>query len=183
MQVFLAMLLGAIQVFAFAPFQQWWVLYPSLIGLFLLLQQIDKSSKKFFLISFCFNLAMFVATIHWVYVSMDLFGGMPSIVSASLILLLCAYLAIFPSLAIWATMRIKFASTWQRYMLILPVFWLLMDAFRGWFLTGFPWAYLGYSHADTALIGFAPILGVQGLTLAILLISVALTFIIQRKNY
>lgn len=182
MQVFLAMLLGAIQVFAFAPFEQWWILYPSFIGLFLLLQQVENSSKKIFLISFSFNLAMFIATIHWVYVSMDLFGGMPSIVSASLILLLCAYLAIFPSLAIWVSVRIRFVSSWQRYMLILPAFWLLMDAFRGWFLTGFPWAFLGYSHADTPLVGFAPILGVQGLTLAILLISAALTFIIQKKN-
>jgi apolipoprotein N-acyltransferase len=181
-QIFVALLLGSIQVFSFAPFEQWWTLYPSFVGFFLLLQQVNKTNKKSFIVSFAFNLAMFLATIHWIYVSMDLFGGMPTIVSILLILLLCAYLAIFPTLAIWATTRLTFLSTAQRYLLIMPVFWLLMDWFRGWFLTGFPWAYLGYSHADTPLVGFAPVLGVQGITLAILLISSALTLIIQKHK-
>ena len=181
-QIFSALLLGAIQVFSFSPFEQWWALYPSFIGLFLLLQRVNNSTKKHFVISFSFNLAMFIATIHWVYVSMDLFGGMPAIVSMLLIVLLCAYLALFPTFAIWLTMRLTFLSKAQRYLLVLPVFWLLMDWFRGWFLTGFPWAYLGYSHADTPLVGFAPVLGVQGMTLAILLICGALTLIIQKRN-
>jgi apolipoprotein N-acyltransferase len=181
MQVFIAMLLGAIQVFSFAPFEQWWTLYPSFIGLFLLLQQVNKTNKKFFIISFCFNLSMFIATVHWVYVSMDLFGGMPSIINMLLILLLCAYLAIFPTIAIWASTRLQFISTPQRFLIILPVFWLIMDWVRGWFLTGFPWAYIGYSHADTPLVGFAPILGVQGITLGILLISASLTLVIQKQ--
>lgn len=180
-QLAIALLLGAIQVFAFAPFSQWWVLYPSFIGLFLLLQQVQKTNKKFFLVAFAFNLAMFVATIHWVYVSMDLFGGMPTVVNILLIFLFGAYLAIFPTLAIWASYRLSFLSQSSRYLLIFPVFWLLMDWFRGWFLTGFPWAYLGYSHVDTPLVGFAPVLGVQGITLAIILICGALTLIIQKQ--
>jgi len=181
-QLFVALVLGAIQVFAFAPFGQWWTLYPSFIGLFLLLQQIADNPKRILMVSFSFNLSMFLATIHWVYVSMDLFGGMPLIVSMLLIVLLCAYLAIFPTLAIWASYRFTFLSHAQRYLLVFPVFWLLMDSLRGWFLTGFPWAYLGYSHAETPFSGFAPILGVQGITLAILLICGALTLIIQKQK-
>ena len=181
-QIFIALVLGAIQVFAFSPFGQWWILYPSFIGLFLLLKQITKNKQHLFRVSFAFNFSMFLATIHWVYVSMDLFGGMPTFVSIFLIVLLCAYLAIFPTLAIWAAQRLSFLSDSQRYLLVSPVFWLLMDWFRGWFLTGFPWGYLGYSHADTPLVGFAPILGVQGLTLTILLICGALTLIIQQQS-
>lgn len=181
-QIFIALLLGSIQVFAFAPFQQWWVLYPSFIGLLLLLQRVPKTTKSLLKVSFAFNLSMFIATIHWVYVSMDLFGGMPTILSIFLIILLCAYLAIFPTLAIWASQRLYFLTNTQRYLLVFPVFWLLMDWFRGWFLTGFPWAYLGYSHADTPLVGFAPVLGVQGITLAILVICGALTLIVQKQK-
>ncbi|GLS92144.1 apolipoprotein N-acyltransferase [Psychromonas marina] len=181
-QLLVALLLGAIQVFAFSPFEQWWTLYPSFIGLFLLLQQVAKTNKRFFLVGFAFNLAMFVATIHWVYVSMDLFGGMPKIINMLLIVLLCAYLAIFPTIAIWASQRLNLISNTTRTLLVFPVFWLVMDWVRGWFLTGFPWAYLGYSHADTPLVGFAPILGVQGITLAILLISAALTLIIKQQR-
>jgi len=181
-QLFVALVLGAIQVFAFSPFGLWWTLYPSFIGLFLLLQQVAKTNQRFLLVGFAFNLAMFLATVHWVYVSMALFGGMPTIVSLFLIVLLCSYLTIFPTIAIWASQRLTFLSNTQRYLLVFPVFWLVMDWVRGWFLTGFPWAYLGYSHADTPLVGFAPVVGVQGLTLAILLICGALTLIIQKQR-
>lgn len=181
-QLFIASLLGAIQVFAFAPFQQWWVLYPSFVGLFLLLKQVHLQQHKLFLVSFVFNLSMFIATIHWIYVSMDLFGGMPIFLSVVLIVVLCAYLALFPSLALWITFKIKTNSMVIKLLLILPSTWLIMDFLRGWVLTGFPWAYLGYSHIDTPFIGFAPILGVQGVTLAILLACSALTLLLLKQS-
>lgn len=181
-QLFVALLLGAIQVFAFAPFGQWWVIYPAFVGFFLLLQQVQQTTRRTYLISFTFSIAMMIATIHWVYVSMDLFGGMPKIVSALLIILLCAYLAIYPSLALWASSRFPALSNAQRYLLLMPVLWLVSDWLRGSVLTGFPWAYLGYSHADTPLVGFAPLLGVQGITLAIMVICGALTLLIQKQK-
>jgi len=179
---FIASLLGAIQVFSFAPFQQWWVLYPSFVGLLLLLKHVKQQQGKLFLISFAFNLSMFVATIHWIYVSMDLFGGMPLIVSALLIVLLCAYLAIFPSVALWLTFKATGYSMAVRLLLILPSLWLIMDFLRGWVLTGFPWAYLGYSHIDTPFIGYAPVFGVQGVTLAIILTCAALTLFVLKQH-
>jgi len=181
-QLVIAALLGLIQVFAFAPFHQWWVLYPSFIGLFLLLRQTQKHHQRIFLVSFVFNLSMFITTLHWIYVSMDLFGGMPIIASALLIVLLCAYLALFPTLALWLAYKTPTNSLSIRLLLVLPSLWLLTDWLRGWFLTGFPWAYLGYSHADTPLAGFAPILGVQGVTLAIMLICACLTLILTKKH-
>ncbi|RBW42437.1 apolipoprotein N-acyltransferase [Psychromonas sp. B3M02] len=181
-QLIVAALLGTIQVFAFAPFQQWWVLYPSFVGIFLLLKQAQRHHKKLFLVSFIFNLSMFIATLHWIYVSMDRFGGMPIIASALLIVLLCAYLALFPSAALWLSYRIPTRSNLVRLLLIIPSLWLIMDWARGWFLTGFPWAYLGYSHADTPLAGFAPILGVQGITLAIVVICACLTLLLLKQS-
>lgn len=182
MQLLLAALLGAVQVFAFAPFQQWWVLYPSFVGLFFLLKNSQLNRKRFFWVSFTFNLAMFIATIHWIYVSMDLFGGMPSIVSGFLIVLLCAYLALFPTFALWLTNKIPTRSMSIKLLLVFPSCWLMMDWVRGWFLTGFPWAYLGYSHADTPLSGFAPVFGVQGITLAILLICGAISLLLMKQS-
>lgn len=181
-QLISAFILGALQVFAFAPFEQYWIVYPSFVGFFLLLQEVQKSSKRYFLISYSFSIAMFLSSIHWVYVSMDLFGGMPIIASASLITILCAYLAIFPSSALWAGTRFLILSDATRYLLTIPVFWLISDWLRGYVLTGFPWGYLGYSHADTPLAGFAPILGVQGITLAIMVICGALTLLIQKQK-
>ena len=170
------------QVFAFAPFEQYWTIYPSLIGIFLLLQQVQESPKRSFLISYIFNISMFIACVHWICVSMDLFGGMPLFVSILLIVLLAAYLAIFPTLALWASTRLPETPNILRYLLFIPIFWLLSDWLRGWFLTGFPWSYLGYSHMDTPLVGYAPVLGVQGITLAIVIICGALTLILQRQK-
>jgi apolipoprotein N-acyltransferase len=181
-QLICAVILGAIQVFAFAPFQQYWVVYPSLVGFFLLLQQVQKSTQRCFLTAYIFSIAFFLANIHWVYVSMDLFGGMPMIVSILLIILLSAYLAIFPTAALWASTRFLYLSDTIRYLLVIPAFWLIADWLRGYVLTGFPWAYLGYSHADTPLVGFAPLLGVQGITLAIMIICGALTLLIRKQQ-
>jgi len=170
------------QVFAFAPFKQYWVVYPAFIGFFLLLEVVQKTTQRYFLISFTFSIAMFISCLHWIYVSMDLFGGMPVVISALLIVILCAYLALFPTLALWLSTRFLWLPKTPRYLLLIPVLWLISDWLRGYILTGFPWAYLGYSHADTPLAGFAPILGVQGITLAIMIISGALTLLIQKQQ-
>ena len=185
-QILLGAILGAIQVLAFAPYSYWFLVYPSIIGILILLQQVQKGTKKLFLVSFTYSLSMFLALLYWIHVSMDLFGGMPLIASISLIVLLCSYLALYPTLALWATFKIssRFAidSKSIRYLLIFPVFWLISDWARGVMLTGFPWGYLGYSHLDTPLIGLAPVFGVQGVTLAILLISGAFTLLIEKQS-
>lgn len=181
-QLFVALLLGGIQVFSFSPFDQWWVVYPSFIGFFFLLQQVQATTQRYLWVSFAFSLSMLLATIHWVYVSMDLFGGMPKPVSVFLIVLLCAYLAIYPTIALWASTKFLSVSRTLRYLLLIPVFWLISDWLRGFVLTGFPWGYLGYSHIDTPLIGFAPVLGVQGVTLAIMVTAGALTLLIQKQK-
>jgi apolipoprotein N-acyltransferase len=47
---------------------------------------------------------------------------------------------------------------------------------RGWLFTGFPWLALGYSQSDSPLKGFAPILGVYGVSLALLLSAALMLF-------
>jgi len=41
---------------------------------------------------------------------------------------------------------------------------VLAEWLRSWLLTGFPWLYLGYAHIDTPIAGWAPIVGVYGLS-------------------
>jgi len=60
---------------------------------------------------------------------------------------------------------------------VLPVLWVLLEWLRGWILSGFPWLSLGYSLIDSPLAGFAPLLGVYGVTWAAALIAVALNVV------
>src|SRR5262249_29308648 len=57
-----------------------------------------------------------------------------------------------------------------RWLLGIPAAWLLIEWLRGWFPSGFPWLSLGYSQTDTWLAGFAPVIGVYGIS-AVLLVS------------
>ena len=52
--------------------------------------------------------------------------------------------------------------------------WVLLEWLRGWCSTGFPWLSLGYAMIDSPLAGWAPLLGVYGVTWAALSISAAL---------
>ncbi len=52
-------------------------------------------------------------------------------------------------------------------LLVLPAAWTLLEWFRGWFLSGFPWFALGYSQTDTPLAGFAPVGGVYTISLLV----------------
>ena len=45
--------------------------------------------------------------------------------------------------------------------------WVLIEWLRGTIFTGFPWLTLGYAHSESPLAGYAPLLGVYGVSLAV----------------
>ena len=61
-----------------------------------------------------------------------------------------------------------------RDWLVLPALWVILEWLRGWLLSGFPWLSTGYAMIDSPLAGWAPLLGVYGVTWAVVLISVAI---------
>ncbi|XQW86134.1 apolipoprotein N-acyltransferase [Thalassotalea piscium] len=160
--------LGLCLLFAYAPFSQWWI---TLVVLPLWFYQLrDKTSKLAFKHGFYFGLGWFLAGISWVYVCIDRFGGTPIIVSLLLMLLLAAYLAIFPALACYLSTR--FSTNKQLNLYLLPLAWLVAEWLRANLLTGFPWLSLGYSQIDGPLAALAPIIGEIGISFCIILISV-----------
>jgi len=65
-----------------------------------------------------------------------------------------------------------------RWLVALPAAWLLVEWWRGWFLSGFSWLSLGYSQTDTWLAGLAPVAGVYGVSAALLVCAGALTALV-----
>src|SRR5690606_31224830 len=52
-----------------------------------------------------------------------------------------------------------------------PASWTLLEWVRSWFFTGFPWLSLGYAAVGWPLHGYAPLLGVFGLSFLTLSLS------------
>lgn len=160
----LSFLAGAAGVFAFAPFEQFWLLPLLLAFLFSLLRGAGDWRQAAWR-GGLFGLGLFLAGVSWVYVSLSVFGGMPMPLAALATLLFCAYLALFPAL-LGGLFRRFLPPSLARQALLFAGLWALADLLRGWLFTGFPWLALGYAQAPPSpLAGFAPLLGVYGLSL------------------
>lgn len=183
LQPVLAAFIGATTSFAFAPYSFWPMALISPLLLLLLIA--DQSPKTAFGLSFCWGLGLFVHGLSWVHVSIDTFGGVPQYVSYSLVVLLSAYLALYPALFGWLINRFAPQAGKWRYWVVIPCGWLLTEWLRGWVFTGFPWLWLGYSQIDSPFASLAPIGGVALITLAIMFVasSVAHILVTRQKQF
>lgn len=175
----LPFLLGAVTVAGFAPFH----LYPLPIlalGGLLLLWERSRNARSAAATGFSFGLGMFLTGVSWVYVSLHDYGGMGMLTAAIFTFLFCAIPACYPAL-IGAILKHLPISRPVRLLLIFPSLWALSEWVRGWLFTGFPWLALGYSQVpDSPLAGFAPVLGVFGVSLAAALAAAGLASLTAR---
>ena len=166
-------LAGAAAVFGFAPFYAWPVPIASLSLLFLAWAR-SGSPLQAAITGFAFGLGLNLAGVSWVYVSLHEFGHMPAVLAAVATFLFCAYLALFPAAAGWASHRLAPAGP-RRLLAAMPAAFVLLEWVRGWLFTGFPWLAIGYSQAPASpLAGFAPVLGAYGVSLATALVAALL---------
>ena len=156
--------LGAATVAGYAPLY----LYPlSVVTLALLVWLWNRApdARRAAALGWWFGVGLFLTGVSWVYVSLHNFGAMPAPLAALATLLFCAFLALFPALVGYGYVRLP-ASAAVKLILWLPALWTLSEWIRGWIFTGFPWLAIGYSQVPSSpLAGYAPILGVYGLTL------------------
>ncbi|SBT08911.1 Apolipoprotein N-acyltransferase [Candidatus Accumulibacter aalborgensis] len=160
-------MLGAAGVLAFAPVGWFAVNWLSLGGLFALLQAETGTARRVrrgALVAAAYGFGLFVAGVSWVYVSLSVFGGMPALLAGLATVLFCAVLALFPALA--GALFVRLATPgWFRRALLFASLWTLAEWSRGWAFTGFPWLAAGYSQATPSpLAGYAPLLGVFGVS-------------------
>lgn len=157
----LAPLAGALVTLSLAPFDAWpaGILSCALYAWLLC----ACSERQALWRGWLFGLGLFGTGASWVYVSIHVHGNAPIPLAVVLTGLFCAGLALLHSLFAWSYVR--FIRPLPGGMLIgFPVLWVLFEWLRSWFLTGFPWLFLGYAHIDTPIAGWAPILGVYGLS-------------------
>jgi apolipoprotein N-acyltransferase len=176
----LAALLGVAHACAFAPFGLPWLQWLALAGLFALALPVARP-RDAALAGFAFGLGWFGLGVSWVYVSMHVYGDMPALLAAAATAAFCAFLSLYPALALWLGTRLAAGET-PRALLALPAAWAGAEWLRGVLLTGFPWLATGYAHTDGPLAGFAPVVGVHGITLVAALLAGGIALIVRRRR-
>ncbi len=160
------LLAGVLQTFSLAPWDFWPL---GLVSIVILLQTLSgMSPRQAFWHGWVFGLGLFGSGASWVYVSIHDYGHAAPALASALTALFVLFIAFFPALTFGAF------NTWAKRCLITrPLslalgftgLWIIGDWFRTWFLTGFPWLFLGYGHLHSPLAGWIPVVGVYGVTL------------------
>ncbi|MGA7305278.1 MAG: apolipoprotein N-acyltransferase [Rhodothermales bacterium] len=163
--------MGALLVLAFAPFELYLLAPVCVAGLFWLATPLVP--KEAFARGFAFGFAEFVAGTYWLYISIHEMGKAPLWMAIPLMGGLVLIMAVFIATSVWAAIGLA-QPGWIRNLLIMPAVWALMEWVRDWFMTGFPWLSLGYSQVPSVLGGYAPLLGVFGVSWLVALTGGAL---------
>jgi apolipoprotein N-acyltransferase len=177
-KLLLACLAGISLTFAYAPFSLWFISIIAVSGFIYILSQ--SPIKHSFRLGFSFGLGWFGAGISWVHVSIADYGGLPLIGSVGLMLLLSAYLALFPAFISYIISQYFPTRLWP---LALPFIWLVFEWIRSWFLTGFPWLSIGYSQISGGLTGWFAVIGEFGVTSLVVLWCTAVAIWLPNKQW
>ena len=180
LRALIALAAGAALAAAFAPLSLWplAVLCPAVL---MWLWQ-DAAPRESAWLGLLFNAGTFSAGTYWLLLSLPL-GGAPLWLALFLMLGLTGIMALYHAGLGFACARWLPRSGALRSLVALPAAWLLIEWWRGWFLSGFSWLSLGYSQTDTWLAGLAPLAGVYGVSAVLLLCAGALVALVSGTKW
>ena len=136
------------------------LLYPA--SLFLLGTG-STSWKHAFRLGWLCGLAGASACLYWLAIPVHDFGGLPWALAAPCPLLMGAYIGLYGGLFAALAHALRGEPAWRKGV-ALGLGWYLMECFRGWFFTGFPWITLASAFTPwTPVIQLASVIGAYGL--------------------
>ena len=169
----LAVAAGGVTTLALAPFDFWPLALFAVAAFYLGMRGLTP--RQAFGRGWCYGFGLFGAGTSWIYVSIHTYGGASVLLAGLLMLAFIAAIALFFALPAWLWARwLRRNEALLADALAFAALWLLQEAFRGWFLTGFPWLYSGYSQLDGPLAGLAPLGGVWLISFALALTAALL---------
>ena len=139
----------------------------------MLLAARGKSGADAFRAGYVSGLTFWLASLYWLLLmpatGFPIFGWIA----------LAAYVALFTGAWVWFISNFQFPiSNWGnrvRWTLAGAAAWVALEWFRGWFLSGFPWSFLGASQYKLVpLIQIAAATGVYGVSFLVVWFSLAL---------
>jgi apolipoprotein N-acyltransferase len=169
---------GAMLTTAFAPLGLYALAPP--IVLPLLAACLHATPREASRLAFCFGAGLFLFGTYWLYTSIHVFGQAPLWIAVALMVGLVAIMGGYFAAMGWLIATLAAGNPW-RLVAAAPAGWVVVEWFRGWFLTGFPWLSIGYSQVDSPLAGWLPVLGVYGASF-LLIVSAAAVFAVAQRH-
>ena len=157
---------GASFNLGFAPFGWWPLALAAPAALFALIRGLPPRRAGWTGASF--GLGLFAFGTYWLYTCLHVFGLVPVWLTLLLQTFLVAAMSLYVAALCYLSNRFWLKPSATRDWLVLPTLWVLLEWLRGWLLSGFPWLSTGYAMIDSPLAGWAPLLGVYGVTWAAL---------------
>ena len=118
----------------------------------------------------------FAGTVYWTSSVLAVFGGMPMALAVLAMLLLAAYLAIYPALAAMVLAQL-IARGGRSALFFAPASWVATEYLRGLLFGGFPWVPLGNSQVAVLPVAqIASALGVYGLSGLVAFVNASIAF-------
>lgn len=179
-----AFLLGAALTFAFAPYEIFPLAVLAPAGLLALWLKV--SPKRALWLGFVFGVGFFGTGVYWVFNSIHDIGGVPVPLAVFITGGMVAILSGYPALVGYFLKRYFPYHQRTEILCAFPALWVASEWVRSWLFTGFPWLFLGYSQTNSPLKGYAPILSVYGVSLALALTSGLLVYMVlqyKQKKY
>jgi apolipoprotein N-acyltransferase len=175
-----AALSGAVLPLAFAPFDFFW-LAPLSYAVLLFLWR-DARPRRAFVLGTVYGFASFLAGIHWIYFSVHDVGLLPVGTAVLLTVALPAVLALYLGALGAIAARWLPTTGLAAWLGTFPALWVLVEWCRGWLFTGFGWLAAGYTQTDSWLMGYAPVLGIYGMSWAVVLCAGCVTAFLIGKT-
>ncbi len=176
MNALMALLLGAMYVLGFAPFDYLLLTLLAIGGLYALLRAAPDATHAVWL-AWCFGVGKYAVGASWIYVSINVYGQAPpplALLLVALFVIGLAALFVAPLGGLYRGWRLSGdRAGWDVCAFVLA--WVLLDWLSTWLLTGFPWLLPGYALLDTYAAAAASWIGVLGLGMLCVLAVTALT--------
>ncbi len=175
-QIMFACASGLLLPLCFPKFDWGLLAWVVLIPLHLALDQCCR--QRAFWIGWLSGVIGFTGIMAWVVTAMTTYGKVPESISYAILLLLTTYLGLY--VALYSLAFVWLRELIPRYgIFFAPCFWVALEFFRTYLLSGLPWCLLGYSqYRELDLIQVADHTGVYGVSFLVVLVNVALAELI-----
>jgi apolipoprotein N-acyltransferase len=114
-------------------------------------------------LGWAFGFGQFVLGLNWIATAFTFQAAMPASLGWVAVVLLSAYLAVYPAMAAGLAWRYGRRSQLQMGLLLAAA-WMVTEWLRGTMFTGFAWNPVGVSLLTTPLAQLSPFVGTYGLS-------------------